>query len=135
MKKETNQKVISIIITIVVFWFLDSILHAIGVGESNYYYLSKFANALLFATIWFFIFNSKKHWHKIIYSLVFATWVSFYYLISSYSGFVQWLGIYARYTQPPFVIGTLHLSLLLWWIVHGLGFYLGLIISSLVKKK
>ena len=134
MKKETKQKIISIIITIAVFWLLDSILHYIGVGETKYYYLSKLGNSIIFAVLWFFVFNSKKHYHKIIYSLIFATWVSFYYLVSSYSGAVQWLGIYARYTPPPFVLGTLYLSPYLWWIYHALGFYLGLIISDLIKK-
>src|SRR3989344_1495167 len=93
-----------IIITVAVFWILDFVMHFTGIGESNYYYLSKLGNAILFAIIWFFVFNKKKHWKKLLYSTIFGTWVSFYYLVSSYSGLVQWFGIYARYMPPPFVI-------------------------------
>ena len=134
MKKETKQKIIKTIIAFLVFWLFDFVFHYFGVGESNYYYLSKFANSLIFTTLWFFVFNSKKQLNKIIYSFVFGTWISFYYLVSSYSGLVQWLGIYARYTPPPFVVGKLFLSPLLWWVFHSLWFYLGITLADVSVK-
>ena len=134
MKKEIKRKIIQTVITIFTFWILDFALHLTGVGETNYYYLSKFGNAILFSLIWFFIFAYKSHWRKILFSFIFGTWVSFYYLISSYSGLVQILGISARYTSPPFVIAGIFLSPVLWWVTHSVGFYLGLEISSLLEK-
>jgi hypothetical protein len=132
-----DKKMMKIGITFLTFWILDFIFHKIGVGESNYYFLSKFGNALLFAIMWFFIFESSLTWKKIAYSFAFGTWVSFYYLISAYSGLVQFLGISARYTPPPFVIFGMYLSPFLWWIFHGLVFYLGLELAYLLlgKKK
>jgi len=127
--------VIQTVITILIFWLSDFILHFTGVGESRFYYISKLANATLFAILWFFVFYSKKHWKKIVYSIVFGTWISFYYLTASYSGLVQFLGIYARYTPPPFVIFGVFLTPVVWWITHSLGFYLGIEISELIKKK
>jgi len=126
---------LQVIITVLVFWISDYIFHIIGVGETGYYFLSKFGNAVLFSIIWFFIFNYKEHWKKIVYSVIFATWISFYYLISSYSGLVQLLGIDARYTPPPFVIGGIYLSPLIWWFFHGIAFYIGLELAELIRKK
>ena len=117
------------------FWLSDFIMHFIGVGESNYYYLSKFGNAILFAVIFFFIFNYKEHWKKLVYSIVFGTWISFYYLVSSYSGLVQFLGISARYAPPPWVVGELMLPAFLWWIFHIVGFYVGLELAGLIKQE
>ena len=134
MKKEIKSKILLVIIPVIVFWGFDFILHNEGVGESNYYYISKLANAFLFSVIWFFIFNSKEHWKKFLFSIVFGTWISFYYLISSYSGLVQLLGISARYTPPPFVIFGVFLSPFLWWGFHIIAFYLGLEISELIKR-
>ncbi len=127
--------VIQTIITILIFWLSDFVLHVIGVGESRFYYISKFANVTLFAILWFFVFYSKIHWKKIVYSIVFGTWISFYYLIASYSGLVQYLGIYALHTPPPFVIFGTFLTPVIWWITHSFGFYLGIEMSELVKKK
>ncbi len=133
--KGVKRRVYQIIIVVLTFWILDFILHYAGVGETNYYYLSKLGNAILFSIIWFFAFNSKEHWKKLVFSFVFGTWVSFYYLISSYSGFVQYLGVVARYTPPPFVIFGLYLSPLLWWVYHSIVFYLGLELSRIIQKK
>ena len=127
--------IIKIIIAVLVFWIFDFMIHAIGVGESKFYFISKFFNAVLFAILWFFVFYSRKHWKKIVYSLAFGTWISFYYLIASYSGFVQYLGIYARYTPPPFVIFGIFLISFIWWITHSLGFYIGIEMAELLKKK
>ena len=129
------KKISSVALIVVVFWLIDFILHASGVGESNYYYLSKFANSILFATLWFFVFQSRKEWKKLLYSFIFGTWVSFYYLISSYSGLVQWLGIEARYTPPPFVIFGIFLTPFLWWILHSVAFYAGLKLAESINKE
>lgn len=131
MKKQVIYK---IIITALVFWLLDFVLHFTGIGESNYYYTIKMANALLFAFIWFSIYDKKSHAKKLLFSVVFGTWVSFFYLISSYSGLVQWLGIYARYSAPPFVIFGVYMTKYLWWVFHILAFYLGIEISSKLTK-
>lgn len=133
--KGAKRRVYQVIIVVLTFWILDFILHYSGVGETNYYYLSKLGNAILFSIIWFFVFNSKEHWKELAFSFVFGTWVSFYYLISSYSGFVQYLGVAARYTPPPFVIFGLYLSPLLWWVYHSIVFYFGLELSRLIQKK
>ena len=122
------------IIAVAVFWILDFVMHSTGIGESSYYYLSKLGNAILFAIIWFFVFNKKEHWKKLLYSIIFGTWVSFYYLISSYSGLVQWFGIYARYAPPPFVILGVFLPPYLWWIFHILAFYIGIELANLIKR-
>ena len=137
-KRKSSHKfytILKIIITILVFWLSDFIMHFIGVGERNYYYLSKFGNAILFSVIFFFIFNYKEHWKKLVYSIVFGTWISFYYLVSSYSGLVQFLGISARYAPPPFVVGELMLPAFLWWIFHIVGFYVGLELAGLIKQE
>ena len=120
-----------IFIPIVSFWLLDLLFHYIGVGETNYYYLSKLVNVILFSLIWFFVFYRDSVIVKLIYSFIFGTWISFYYLVFSYSGFVQWLGIEARYSPPPFVIFGFTLSPILWWSFHSLVFYLGLEIADL----
>ena len=132
MKK--RSKFLSIIIVILTFWILDFLAHFSGVGETNYYYFSKFANAVLFSCIWFFMFDKKEHWKKIVFSLAFGTWISFYYLVSSYSGLVQLLGVTALYSPPPFVIFGVFLHPIFWWIYHCLAFYLGLEISSLFDR-
>ena len=130
MKKEVWQ----VIITAMVFWILDFSLHQHGVGESNYYYLSKFANSILFATLWFFVFKKKEHWKKLIYAFIMGTWISFYYLVFAYSGFVQTLGVNATYAPPPFVIFGIFLSPYLWWVFHALAFYVGLEVAGLLNK-
>ena len=133
MKKELIYK---IIITVATFWILDAVLHFTGVGESNYYYTIKLANSILFAFIWFSIYNKKEHSKKFIFSVIFGTWVSFYYIISSYSGFVQeFFGIVVRYSAPPFVIFGIFFSSFFWWVFHILAFYLGLELSEMIKKK
>ncbi len=133
MKREGIYK---IIITAVIFWLLDFVVHFTGAGESNYYYIIKIANAFLFAFIWFSIYSAKSPFKKLLFSVVFGTWISFFYLISSYSGFVQWLGIYARYSAPQFVIFGIYLTKYFWWLWHILSFYLGLEISSkLIKSR
>ncbi|MBI4159428.1 hypothetical protein HY500_04195 [Candidatus Woesearchaeota archaeon] len=130
MKKETFYK---ICITVGVFWILDFVIHFTGVGETTYYYLSKFANAALFSFIWFSLYNKKEHVKKLLFSIFFGAWISFYYLVFSYSGLVQILGVYARNAPPAFVIFGLVLSPFFWWIFHVLAFYLGLEISSKLK--
>lgn len=130
-----KRKIWQIAIVVLIFWIADYILHTIGVGESHYYFISKFANAVLFSVLFFLAFNYKEHWKKIAYSIVFGTWISFYYLVSSYSGLVQWLGLYARYTPPPFEIFGIMMSPFWWWVVHGLGFYIGLEVAALLDKK
>lgn len=135
MRKRVDKKVLlQIIIVVLVFWILDYLFHNLGVGESRFYYISKLANALLFSVIWFFVFNSESHIKKLIFSFVFGTWISFYYLVSAYSGLVQFLGIYANYSPPPFVIGDLYLSPILWWFFHIFSFYLGLEVARLIKE-
>lgn len=131
-KKETIFK---IFIVIAVFWILDFIFHVHGVGETVYYYFLKFGNATLFSLVWFSIFNSKEHYKKIIYSVVFGTWISFTYLITSYSGLVQFFGISAYSSPPPFIIFGITLSPLFWWVFHILAFYLALEVSEIVKEK
>ena len=130
-----KKKVYKILIGVFTFWLLDFIFHYAGVEETNYYYLSKLGNAVLFSIIWFFIFDKKESWKKIVYGFIFGTWVSFYYLISSYSGLVQWLGIAARYAPPPFVLFGISFSPILWWFFHSLTFYLGLEIAGLIKER
>jgi len=132
MKK--RDLIIKIIITILIFWLSDFLLHIIGVGESKFYFISKFLNAGIFAIMWFFVFYSKKHWKKIVYSAAFSLWVTFYYIISSYSGLVQSLGIPAGYGPPPFVILGVILVPFAWSITHGLGFFIGIEVADLVKK-
>ncbi len=131
MKK---REIYKLIITVLIFWILDFTLHFTGVGETNYYYISKLANSTLFAFLWFSLYNKKEHSKKLLFAFIFSTWISAYYLVSSYSGLVQFLGVYARYTPPAFVIFGKVLHPFFWWIYHGLAFFLGLEISSLVKK-
>ena len=137
MKKGFDRRAfLQIFIIAAVFWIADFLMHASGVGESSYYYISKLANAALFAILWVLAFNYREHWKKVIFSLIFGTWISFYYLITSYgTGLVQWLGIDARYAAPPFVIGSSYLTPYLWWVFHGLMFFIGLEIANLVEKK
>ncbi len=132
MKK---RQILKIIIAVAVFWILDFVLHFVGVGESNYYYFIKFANATLFAFIWFRIYDKKTWKSKLIFSVIFGTWISFFYVLSAYSGFVQWLGIYARYSAPPFVIFGIILPAFFWWVWHIISFYLGLEATELIHKK
>ncbi|MEK6911052.1 MAG: hypothetical protein AABW82_04735 [Nanoarchaeota archaeon] len=136
MKEKMSFKyILQIVIAFAVFWILDFVFHYFGVGESNFYYLSKFGNAVIFSVLWFLAFQYKEHWKKIVYSFIFGTWISSYYLLASYSGFVQYFGIPARYTPPPFVIGGIYLSPILWWFFHAGAFYLGIVISELLDKK
>ncbi len=132
IKSMSSRSVYKIIITVLTFWLIDFLLHYTGVGETNFYYTSKFGNAVLFAIIWFFILAKKGYWKKLIYSFIFGTYISFYYLIASYSGFVQFFfGVYARYTPPPFVIFGLYLPAFFWWILHSLAFFLGLFLADM----
>lgn len=132
MKIKIRKKIVyKILITVFVFWFLDFLMHNIGIGETNFYYTSKFGNSVLFSIIWFAILGYKENWKRIIYSFVFGIYISFYYLIASYSGLVQFFfGIYARYTPPPFVIFGIYLPAFIWWIFHSLVFYLGIVVSD-----
>jgi len=130
-----RKEVYGVIITVLVFWLADFFMHFIGVGESNYYYISKLGNSILFAVIWFFAFNSKVYWKKILLSVIFGTWISFYYIISSYSGLVQLLGIEAEYAPPPFVIFGVFLNPILWWVFHSIAFYIGIEIAGYTVKR
>lgn len=129
------RKFLQICIVFLVFWLLDFIFHYLGVGESNFYYISKFGNAVIFSVMWFLAFGYKEHWKKIIYSIIFGTWVSLYYLLASYSGFVQYLGIPALYAPPPFVVFGVYLHPIFWWFFHAGTFYLGIIIAELLNNK
>ena len=131
--KITKKTIYKIFITIGVFWVADFLMHFTGIGESNYYYALKFANAVLLAFVWFAVFDSKSHWKKALFSIFVGTWISFSYLVTSYSGFIQWFGISARYSAPPFIVFNLFLSPYLWWVYHILIFCIGLEISSLVN--
>ncbi|MDP2628270.1 MAG: hypothetical protein Q8P15_00025 [Nanoarchaeota archaeon] len=136
MKKiKTKNLFLKIIIVVLVFWLIDFIVHFTGVGETNYYYLSKFANAVLFSLIWFSSLSYREHWKKIIFSFIFGTWISFYYLVSSYTGLVQFFGIYALYSPPPFVIFGIFLPSFFWWILHALAFYFGIELAEFIGKK
>ena len=123
-----------ICITVLFFWLFDIFMHSLGVGETHFYYISKFANASLFALLWFLAFDAHSWQKRFGYSFIFGTWISFYYLVSAYSGLVQWLGLTARYAAPPFVFGDLYLSPFLWWVFHSLAFYLGLELAGLVNR-
>ncbi|MBI2103040.1 hypothetical protein HYT55_04325 [Candidatus Woesearchaeota archaeon] len=135
MKEDTKRKIYQTAIAFFTFWILDVIFHQLGVGESNFYFISKFANSLLFAIIWFFIFNKKEHWKKFIYAFIFGTWITSYYLAASYSGFIQFLGIYARYSPPPFVFLGVHLHPATWWFFHSLTFYIGIELAEFFFQK
>ena len=136
VKKNKKSKVFwKIAITAFVFWIFDFLMHISGVGESHFYYISKFANSVIFASLWWLAFDSDARWKKIVYAFVFGTWISFYYLVSAYSGLVQWLGLYARYSAPPFVFGGLYLSPFLWWAFHAFAFYIGIEVAGLIKNK
>ena len=130
----TKEAIYKIIITVAVFWLADFVMHYTGVGESNYYYTLKFVNAFLFAFIWFSVFDSKKRIKIILFSIIFGTWISFSYLISSYSGLVQFFGVYALYSPPPFVIFGLNLPSVFWWVYHIFAFYIGLEIARVIKN-
>lgn len=41
------------------FWLSDFILNSTGVGETNYYYLIKLGNVVLFVFIWFAVFDVR----------------------------------------------------------------------------
>src|SRR3989344_5822341 len=129
--KITKEVIYKVLITTAIFWILDFILHYTGVGESNYYYSLKLVNAFIFAFIWFVVFDIKKSFKKLLFSIVFGTWISFSYLVSSYSGLVQFFGVAARYTPPSFVIFGLTLTPFLWWVFHILAFYAGLEVSRI----
>ncbi|HIG94368.1 MAG: hypothetical protein QT05_C0004G0023 [archaeon GW2011_AR13] len=134
MKIKITKKIIyNIILVVAIFWFADFLMHIHGVGESNYYYILKFGNATLLAFIWFTIFDNKEHYKKALFAIFAGTWISFSYLMTSYSGFIQLLGISARYNAPPFVILGLTLSPYFWWLFHSLVFYIGLEISKFFK--
>ncbi|MBS3094610.1 hypothetical protein J4474_03010 [Candidatus Pacearchaeota archaeon] len=135
-KKDAKILVLKVVVTVLVFWLADFLMHFTGVGETNYYYLSKFGNAILFAAIFFLVFDFQEHWKKIVYSLAFGTWISAYYLLSSYSGLVQFFfGVYARNIPPAFVIGSLVLTPYLWWLFHGLIFFIGLELAGLIRRQ
>src|SRR3989338_10988664 len=101
MNKQT-LKISKVVIIVAIFWILDFLAHMVGVGESNFYFISKLINGILFAIIFCFAFTFNKRWKTVLFSTLFGTWVSFYYLAFSYSGCVQWLGIDAEYGPPPF---------------------------------
>jgi hypothetical protein len=132
---QKHKKILQVIIAAFVFWILDFMFHVHGVGESNYYYISKLANSVLFATLFFYAFYQKQHWKKLVYAFIMGTWISFYYLIFAYSGLVQSLGIDAAYGPPPFVIFGVYLSPYLWWVFHALAFYLAIELASLLNRK
>jgi hypothetical protein len=133
MKKSTIYK---IAITVLTFWLLDYFLHFTGVGETHFYYASKFGNAILFAIIWFGIFRYTDNIKKLIYSVIFGSYISIYYLLGAYSGFVQeYLGITAAQTPPPFVIFGIFLTPVLWWVLHIGAFYLGLVFADYFIKE
>ena len=111
-----------IIITILVFWIADFVMHITGAGETNYYYVLKLVNSFILAFIWFTAFDSIGTWKKLLYSAVAGTWISFTYLITSYSGLVQFFGVQALYSPPAFVIFGLVFHPFFWWVYHCLVF-------------
>ena len=127
--------ILGIAITAAVFWLSDFLMHFSGVGETNYYYTIKLANAFLFAFIWFYVFNKKGYWKKLLFSFIFGTWISFFYIITAYDGLVQFFGIEANYTAPPFVVFGIFMSKYIWWAFHAVVFYIGLEISDFVLRK
>jgi len=135
--KLTKQVWYRIIITVVVFWLADFIMHITGVGESNYYYALKLVNSFLLAFIWFTAFDDrhKQCWKRGIYSVIAGTWISFTYLITSYSGLVQFFGVQALYSAPPFVIFGTFLPPFFWWLYHLLVFWAGLELAKILIKK
>jgi len=133
--KITKSIVYKVLITVAIFWFADIIMHLVGVGESNYYYVLKLVNSFFLSFIWFTVLDKKSHYKKIIYSFVAGTWISFTYLITSYSGFVQWFGVQALYSAPPFIIGSLTLTPYMWWFFHALVFFIGIELAGLIKNK
>ncbi len=130
----SKSLLLRVVVVAFVFWVGDMFLHYIGVGESTFYYISKLGNGIIFAVLWYVGFAYREHWKKIVYSIVFGTWVSLYYLLASYSGLVQSAGIYALESPPLFVVGSLVLHPVAWWVFHSLVFYLGLQVAELVKK-
>ena len=124
-----------IAITVLVFWLADFVMHITGAGESNYYYVLKLVNSFILAFIWFTAFDSIGAWKKLVYSAVAGTWISFTYLITSYSGLVQFFGVQALYSPPAFVIFGLFLPPFFWWVYHILVFWAGLEIARKVIKK
>ena len=133
--KITKKLICKVIIAVDVFWIADFVMHITGAGETNYYYSLKFVNSFLFAFIWFTAFDSTKVYKRTIYSFVAGTWISFTYLITSYSGLVQFFGVQALYSPPAFVIFGAFLSPFFWWIYHSLVFWLGLEVAIKVIKK
>lgn len=135
--KITKEIAYKVILTVVIFWVADFVMHITGVGETNYYYTLKFVNSLLLAFIFFTVFDDAhlKVWKRAIYSFVFGTWVSFSYLITSYSGLVQFFGVQALYSPPAFVIFGITLHPFFWWLYHSLVFWAGLEIARKVVGK
>ena len=132
--KITKEVIYKVLITTAVFWVLDFLIHFTGVGETNYYYSLKLFNSLIFSFIWFTVFDIKNSFKKFLFSIVLGTWISLSYLISSYSGLVQFFGIYAYTSPPPFVIFGMVLTPFLWWVFHIVAFYVGLEVSRIIKK-
>ncbi|MEX2016960.1 MAG: hypothetical protein WD876_00620 [Candidatus Pacearchaeota archaeon] len=135
--KLTKHVWYKIVITMIVFWLADFVMHITGVGESNYYYVLKLMNSFLLAFIWFTAFDErhKQVWKRGLYAVIAGTWISFTYLMTSYSGLVQWLGFEAYYAPPPFVIFGLFLPPFFWWIYHLLVFWAGLELAKVLIKK
>lgn len=124
-----------VIIAVIVFWLADFLMHIAGVGESNYYYVLKLVNSFLLSFIWFTAFDKIKLYSRAIYSFIAGTWISFTYLITSYSGLVQFFGVQALYSAPPFVIFGVFLPSFFWWIYHSLVFWAGLEIAKKLIRK
>lgn len=133
--KITKEIIYKTIIAVVVFWLADFVMHISGVGESNYYYTLKLVNSLIFAFMWFAIFDYSEFHKKAIYSIIMGTWISFTYLITSYSGLVQLFGVQALYSAPPFVIFGFFLPPFFWWVYHILVFFVGIEVARLLIKK
>ena len=126
-----------VIIAVIVFWLADFLMHISGVGESNYYYTLKLVNSFLLAFIWFTAFDERhrKVWKRAVYSFVAGTWISFTYLITAYTGLVQFFGVQALYSAPPFVIFGLFLPPFFWWVFHSLVFWAGLELARKLIRK
>src|SRR3989338_6430305 len=120
-----NKVLLLALFICLVFWMLDWLSHVLGGTETLYYYLSKLGNSFLFSLILVKVFWKKlqQSWiSRVIASVVMGLYISFYYLISSYSGLVQQYGIVALTAPPTFFT----LSPFIWGPAHMLYFFVAL---------
>ena len=119
------------------FWSIDWLSHVFGGTETTYYYLSKLVNSFLFSLLlvkfaWKPLQQMK---YRIIASIGMGLFISTYYFLSSYSGFVQQYGIVALTSPPTFFMHSPYL----WGPAHMLYYFialnLGVYLEKAVKEK